>query len=113
VFFELRALRLYLKVRQADAQTSTRQVTMLTSRHPASEANIVADMPEVHGFCDDRLRSVGEAFQQNFLDGLEVGASLCVTYRDERVLDLWAGQRDPQRGIWTALSEVMPMLGRD
>jgi CubicO group peptidase (beta-lactamase class C family) len=72
---------------------------MLTSRHPAFEASTVADMPEVHGFCDDRLRSVREAFEQNFLDGLEVGASLCVTHRGERVLDLWAGHRDPQRDV--------------
>lgn len=46
---------------------------------------------EIHGLCDTRFLPFKEAFAQNFDAGLELGASLAVTYRGKMVVDLWAG----------------------
>lgn len=54
----------------------------------------MADSIEIHGSCDDRLVPLKDAFRQNFEEGLEFGASLCVTHRGKPVLDLWAGSFD-------------------
>ena len=51
-------------------------------------------MPEVHGFCDERFRSLEEAFRRNLDSGLDKGASLAVTVDGEYVVDLWGGTRD-------------------
>jgi CubicO group peptidase (beta-lactamase class C family) len=48
-------------------------------------------MVEVHGSCDSRFERVREAFASNFDQGLDVGASVAVTWRGEMVVDLWAG----------------------
>jgi len=52
---------------------------------------------EIHGFCDDRFAPMRAAFVTNFEKGLEIGASLAMTYRGKLVLDLWSGHADPQR----------------
>ncbi len=49
---------------------------------------------EIQGHCDSKFQRVGDAFQKNFDDGLEVGASVAVTLDEELVVDLWAGVRD-------------------
>ena len=48
----------------------------------------------IHGFCDQRFEPLRKAFVANFEDGLELGASLSVTLREETVVDLWAGWAD-------------------
>lgn len=51
-------------------------------------------MADVHGFCDERFRSLEDAFC-GFLDsGTDKGASLAVTRDGEPVVDLWGGTRD-------------------
>jgi CubicO group peptidase (beta-lactamase class C family) len=52
---------------------------------------------EIHGFCDERFRAIEEAFRANFEDGLEIGASLGVTWRGKMVVDLWGGWANPQK----------------
>jgi CubicO group peptidase (beta-lactamase class C family) len=53
---------------------------------------------EIHGFCEERFAAVRDAFLQNFNAGLEVGASVAVTWRGETVVDLWAGDSDAETG---------------
>ncbi len=52
---------------------------------------------EVHGHCDERFGAVREAFEANFSDFPEVGASIAVTLDGESVIDLWAGHADEAR----------------
>ncbi len=46
---------------------------------------------KIEGFCEERFKSVKEAFQSNFDDNLEVGASFAVTLNGKHVVDLWGG----------------------
>jgi len=46
---------------------------------------------EIEGYCEERFKSVKEAFQSNFDDNLEVGASFAVTLDGKHVIDLWGG----------------------
>lgn len=57
-------------------------------------------MTEIHGYCDDRYESVRTQFATHFDQGLEVGASVCVTKDGETVVDLWAGDSDSQGQPW-------------
>jgi len=50
---------------------------------------------EICGTCQEAFLPVKEAFEQNFADGLESGASLCVTHKGKDALDLWEGVRNP------------------
>lgn len=54
----------------------------------------MSDEIEVHGFCDQKYLPVREAFQNNFAQGRELGASLAVTEGGRPVVDLWAGYMD-------------------
>lgn len=53
-------------------------------------------MPEstVHGFVADKFSSVRNAFEANFADSADVGASCCATLEGETVVDLWGGFAD-------------------
>jgi CubicO group peptidase (beta-lactamase class C family) len=52
---------------------------------------------EIHGFCDVRFAPIRDAFAQNFEDGLELGATLAMTWRGRLVAELWAGFADKER----------------
>ena len=47
------------------------------------------------GTCDPRFGAVRDAFERNFAERGEVGASVCVTLDSETVVDLWGGLADP------------------
>ena len=49
---------------------------------------------KIDGYCEDRFTSVKEAFQYNFDENLEVGASFAVTINGKHVIDLWGGYSD-------------------
>ena len=49
---------------------------------------------KINGHCEEEFRSVKKAFEENFNDGLEVGASLAVSLRGKLVVDLWGGYTD-------------------
>ena len=49
---------------------------------------------EIEGICDERFISAKRAFKKNFDLGLEVGASLAVSWNGKLVLDLWGGFSD-------------------
>ncbi len=52
---------------------------------------------EIHGFCEPQFTPFRDAFEANFAEGLELGASLGVTWRGRLVAELWAGFADPER----------------
>jgi CubicO group peptidase (beta-lactamase class C family) len=52
---------------------------------------------EVHGFCEPQFMPFRDAFAANFDAGLELGASLGVTWRGRLVADLWAGCADVEQ----------------
>ncbi len=54
---------------------------------------------EVQGSCDEQFEQVRTAFQKNFDDGLDVGASVAVYLEGEPVVDLWGGFVDEARTI--------------
>ncbi len=63
----------------------------------------------INGFCDDPFRPVQAAFVRNFSEGLEIGASVAVTYRGRTVVDLWAGHRDPARTMVWERDTIVPV----
>ena len=55
----------------------------------------------IHGTCDAAFHAVREAFQNNFIEHGEIGASVCVTVNGVTVVDLWGGFSNPQKStIW-------------
>ena len=52
---------------------------------------------DIHGFCDERFARVREAFERNFTEYGDVGASFAATVEGEFVVDLWAGHADKAR----------------
>jgi len=54
---------------------------------------------EIQGTCDEKFAAVREAFQKNFDDELDVGASVAVYLEGESVVDLWGGFADPDRTV--------------
>ena len=52
---------------------------------------------EVHGFCDERFAPVRDAFEHNFEEHGDVGATFAATVEGEFVVDLWAGHADLAR----------------
>ena len=52
----------------------------------------------IQGHCDPSFQTVADAFEQNFTERGEVGASVCVTKDGETVVDLWGGVCDVETG---------------
>jgi len=52
----------------------------------------------VDGTCKKGFERVAEAFQKNFAEHGEVGASVCLTVGGDTVVDLWGGVADPKTG---------------
>lgn len=52
----------------------------------------------VRGTCEPRFAAVREAFERNFAERAELGASVCVTVGGEPVVDLWGGVADQASG---------------
>ncbi|MEP3421486.1 MAG: serine hydrolase domain-containing protein [Erythrobacter sp.] len=54
-----------------------------------------------NGFCSDDFAPVKEAFDRNFKELGEVGASVCLTVDGDTKVDLWGGLADPKTGdLW-------------
>ena len=51
----------------------------------------------IEGFCDRRFARVRDAFETNFAEHGDVGASFAVTLEGEYVVDIWAGYQDAAR----------------
>jgi CubicO group peptidase (beta-lactamase class C family) len=48
----------------------------------------------IEGYCAPQFAAVAERFADNFIAGLEIGASVAVTHRGALVVDLWGGYTD-------------------
>jgi len=51
----------------------------------------------IGGFCDPRFERVRDAFERNFTERGEVGASFAATLEGECVVDIWGGHQDAGR----------------
>ncbi|MEQ8861183.1 MAG: serine hydrolase domain-containing protein [Pseudomonadales bacterium] len=51
-------------------------------------------MTDIHGTCHDDFSAVRDAFEANFSERGDLGASVAVSYQGEMVVDLWGGHRD-------------------
>lgn len=51
----------------------------------------------IHGFCDPRFKPVKAAFETNFREHGDVGASVAITLNGEFVVDLWGGHLDEDK----------------
>jgi CubicO group peptidase (beta-lactamase class C family) len=57
---------------------------------------------KIGGACKPGFERVAEAFERNFAERGEVGASACITVGGESVVDLWGGTANPDTGApWT------------
>ena len=57
---------------------------------------------QIHGICDDLFAELRNEFAKNFSERDEVGASVCVSWNGEKVVDLWGGIADPATNqTWT------------
>ncbi|HHL42924.1 MAG TPA: class A beta-lactamase-related serine hydrolase [Hellea balneolensis] len=54
-------------------------------------------MTTINGFVAPGFEGVQDAFAQNFAQGLESGASICLMKDGECVVDIWAGTKDKRR----------------
>ena len=64
---------------------------------PASTTS--SDVP-VHGTCDPRFENVREVFAKCVASSKEVGAAIAFTLDGESVVDIWAGDSDPNGTPW-------------
>ena len=55
---------------------------------------------EINGICKPEFAPVRDAFEANFAEGLEVGASAAMTVDGEFVVDVWAGDADADGNPW-------------
>jgi CubicO group peptidase (beta-lactamase class C family) len=55
---------------------------------------------EISGICTTGFAPVRDAFEANFAEGLELGASAAVTVDGEFVVDLWGGDADAHGNPW-------------
>ena len=52
------------------------------------------DQFAVKGHCEDAFSPLREAFEQNFREGLEIGASVAAVHQGKLVANLWGGSAD-------------------
>ncbi|MEP3227316.1 MAG: serine hydrolase domain-containing protein [Parasphingorhabdus sp.] len=52
---------------------------------------------QINGFCDPRFAAVKAAFENNFREHGDLGASVAITLEGEFVVDLWGGHLDEER----------------
>jgi len=63
-----------------------------------------------HGYVAPSWENVRSVFEQNFVDELDIGASLCVYHRGECVVDLYGGWRDPQTKKEPYTSDALQLI---
>jgi CubicO group peptidase (beta-lactamase class C family) len=56
-------------------------------------------MTDIHGTSDPRFAPVRDAFERNFAEMNDVGASVAVSVDGEMVVDLWGGYRDAAKTL--------------
>ncbi len=71
----------------------------MTDQHNDTD-NSNANDTKISGHCDERFAQVRAAFEANFVERGEVGASVALQVDGELVVDLWAGVRDRDGTPW-------------
>lgn len=51
---------------------------------------------DIKGSCSEEFSALTDAFFANFADGLEIGASLCMSQDGETIVDVWGGSADAE-----------------
>ncbi len=51
----------------------------------------------IHGTCDSAFHAVRDAFQNNFVEHGEIGASVFITVNGVKVVDMWGGFSNPEK----------------
>lgn len=64
----------------------------------------------IAGFVEPGFETVRDAFEQNFTEGKEVGATCAVVVDGELVVDLWAGMANPRTGLLWARDTLVNMF---
>ncbi len=65
-----------------------------------SRDNLAIMSVEIHGTVSEGWEPVHERFVSNFDSLGELGASVCITFEGETVVDLWAGESDTLGNPW-------------
>jgi hypothetical protein len=65
------------------------------------------------GYVAPNWENVRTAFEENLIDGLDIGASLSIYYRGECVVDLYGGWKDIERknDYDTPIAKYWPEFG--
>ena len=64
----------------------------------------------IYGYVAPNWENVCKAFEQNFIDELDLGASLCIYFRGKCVVDLYGGWRDLQRKNEPYTSDTLQVI---
>jgi CubicO group peptidase (beta-lactamase class C family) len=56
----------------------------------------MSDQVDIKGSCSKEFQALQDAFAANFADGLEIGASLCMSKDGETIVDIWGGSADAE-----------------
>ena len=64
----------------------------------------------IQGYVAPGWESVCSVFEQNLVDGLDIGASVCVYHRGECVVDLSGGWKDPQTKKEPYTSDTLQLI---
>ncbi|UJR08147.1 hypothetical protein I4U23_012423 [Adineta vaga] len=62
------------------------------------------------GYVAEKWQSVQDAFEQNFNDGLDIGASLSIYYRGKCVVDLYGGWKDFEKKNKPYTSDTLQLV---
>lgn len=57
----------------------------------------ISETNNIHGYVATGWENVLSVFEQNFIEGLDLGASLCVYYQGQCVIDLCGGWKDIEK----------------
>jgi CubicO group peptidase (beta-lactamase class C family) len=60
----------------------------------------MSNQVDTKGFCSDEYAPIRDAFETNFTEGLDIGASLHLTLEGETIVDLWGGHADNEAIPW-------------
>jgi CubicO group peptidase (beta-lactamase class C family) len=74
----------------------------LASIMPVSESNVSVKLPagRIDGYCHPDWEGVLAAFVDNFHERHELGASLCVRFKNKAVIDVWGGLTNESGSAW-------------
>ncbi|CAF3438047.1 unnamed protein product [Rotaria sp. Silwood1] len=64
----------------------------------------------IHGYVASGWDSVRSVFEQNLVEGLDIGASLCVYHQGQCVVDLYGGWKDLQRNKEPYTSDTLQLV---